>query len=145
MSGERIKEPVTFYYPRAEYEYGARGSVIGAEERESSGHKNELSYLLTLYLMGPSDDTLVPAMPGNTWIVSMDQTASAITIEFTDTSLSMTDAEYSLACACLSLTCMGLTDAERVTVRSGARSVTMNRDNLTLYDGITAESTEETQ
>lgn len=145
VNGERIKEPVTFYYPRAEYAYGPQSSVIGSEERESSGHRNELSYLLAIYLLGPSSDELVPSIPGSVRILSTEQTAASITIEFTDTSLSMTDAEYSLACACLSMTCMGLTDAERVTVRSGSRSVTMDRDNLTLHDGITAASTEETQ
>ena len=144
-NGERIKEPVTFYYPRAEYEYGSQGSVIGSEEREASGHRNELSYLLAIYLLGPSSDELVSSIPGSASILSIEQNAASITMEFTDTSLSMTDAEYSLACACLSMTCMELTDAKRVTIRSGPRSVTMNRDNLILYDSITSESTEETQ
>ena len=104
-----------------------------------------MSYLLALYLLGPSDEELVPTMPGSCWVLSMDQTPNALTIEFTDTSLSLTDAEYSLACACLSMTCIGITNAERITIKSGPRSVTMTKDNLTLFDSTTPANTEETQ
>ncbi len=62
-----MKNPVTFYYPRREYQYGAEDGVISSEQREASGHADDLHYLLSLYLIGPSSDELVspPAM-GNT-------------------------------------------------------------------------------
>ena len=145
VTGERIKDPVTFYFPKKDFAYGTTGSVIGSEEREASGHQDEMSYLLALYLLGPSDEGLVPTMPGSCWVLSMDQAPNSLTIEFTDTTLSLTDAEYSLACACLSMTCIGTTNVERVTIKSGSRSVTMTKDNLTLFDSTTTATTEETQ
>lgn len=145
VTGERIKDPVTFYYPKKNFSYGTTGSVIGSEEREASGHQEDMSYLLALYLLGPSDEGLVPTMPGSCWVLSMDQAPNSLTIEFTDTTLSLTDAEYSLACACLSMTCIGITNVERVTIKSGSRSVTMTKDNLTLFDSTTTATTEETQ
>ena len=44
------------------------------------------------------------------------------------------DAEFSLACACLTMTCLEFTDAESVTVISGSRSVTMDESLLTFSD-----------
>ena len=37
------------------------------------------------------------------------------------------------------MTCMGLTNAEAVTVVSGSRSLTLDKDNLLLSDTITPE------
>ena len=39
------------------------------------------------------------------------------------------------------MTCMGLTNAERVTIISGSRSLTISRDNLLLNDTVTPEET----
>ena len=61
-SGELMKNPVTFYYPRREYQYGAEDGVISSEQREASGHADDLHYLLSLYLIGPSRAGLSPAM-----------------------------------------------------------------------------------
>ena len=71
------------------------------------------------------------------------ETASGITLYLSDTAATMDDMEYSLACTCLSLTCLDLTDAASVTITSGNRSITMNRNTLTLFDGNTAASGEE--
>ena len=57
----------------------------------------------------------------------------------------MTDAQFTLACSCLTLTCLELVDAESVTVVSGDRSITMNADSLTQKDHITGTQTEEPQ
>ena len=65
-SGELMKNPVTFYYPRREYRYGAEDGVISSEQREASGHANDLRYLLSLYLIGPSSDELVSPLPWGT-------------------------------------------------------------------------------
>ena len=43
-SGELMKNPVTFYYPRREYQYGAEDGVISSEQREASGHADDLHH-----------------------------------------------------------------------------------------------------
>lgn len=145
VSGERIKDPVTFYYLQAKYAYGSEGSVIGSEEREASGHRRDLSYLLALYLMGPSSEGLASPVPPGTRILSVARSGTEIQLNLSDTAAALTDAEYSLACACLTLTCLDLTNAENITVTCGPRSVTMNHENLILFDSSTTVSTEETQ
>ena len=74
-------------------------------------------------------------------IYTVEQEGTALTIEIANTSALLSDAEFSLACACLSMTCMELVNAEKVTIVSGSRSLTLSRDNLLLNDTITPEET----
>lgn len=132
--GTRIKEPVTFYYLCDKYQTDLC-CVIVSEEREASGHIGDLSYLLALYLMGPTDDEKVSPLRAGTKIQS-ERKNDQIYLELTEPSRVLSDIEFSLACACLTLTCLNLTDAKTVTITSGERSKTMNRNTLTLYDTI---------
>lgn len=142
--GEKLKEPVTFYYVRAGYESDMT-SIIDSELRESSGHRGDLSYLLALYFMGPADEELLSPLPEGTSIVSVSRSGASITLHLSDTSDSITDNQFTLACSCLTLTCLELTDAESVTIISGHRSVTMNADTMLLQDLTTANYTEESK
>lgn len=142
--GERIKEPVTFYYLCSQYQEDLC-CVISSEEWEASGHRNDLSFLLHLYLMGPSSDGLDSPLPYGTQILSVEQKDSRILLELTDTVQSLSDVEFTLACACLTLTCLDLTDAAEVTIQSGNRTTTMNRSSLSLYDTNEPTPTEETK
>ena len=144
-SGELMKNPVTFYYPRREYQYGAEDGVISGEQREASGHADDLHYLLSLYLIGPSSDELVSPLPWGTRLLGVNRQDGTITLELTDTSFTMTDTEFTLACACLTMTTLSIIGGDEVTITSGSRSVTMSRDSLTLIDDSTASTTEETK
>ena len=141
----RYNEPVIFYYLRETYQYSDSSGVISAEVREAVGHRDSLSYLLALYLMGPSEEDLRSPFPKDVRILSVEQGSTSIHLELNEAAAHLSDAELSLACACLTLTCAGLTGAEVVTVTSGARSITMTPDSLTLYDDVTPATTEETQ
>lgn len=138
---ERIKHPVTFYYLCDSYQEKLC-CVIASEEREASGHTGDLSYLLHLYLMGPSGDELVSPLPAGVRILSAQQTDDQIRLELSDTAPLLSDVSFSLACACLTLTCLDMTGAETVTIQSGDRSVTMNRESLALYDNPETTPTE---
>ena len=132
--GERIKDPVTFYYLCEKYQEELC-CVIGSEEREASGHTGDLPYLLALYQMGPTDDELLSPLPAGTHINTQIQDGH-VTLELSDSAHSLSDIDYSLACACLTLTCLNATNAVDVTVRSGDRVKTMTHDSLTLLDTI---------
>ena len=144
-SSELMKDPVTFYYPRREYQYGAEDGVVSSEQREASGHADDLRYLLSLYLLGPSSDELVSPLPGGTRLLGVSRRDGVTTLELTDTALAVTDTEFTLACACLTMTTLSITGGDEVTITSGSRSVTMSRDSLTLIDDSTASTTEETK
>ncbi len=141
--GEPVQEPVTFYYLRESYPYGSTESVIGFEERDASGHREDLTYLMALYLMGPAKEDLRSPLPLGTNIFSAKYESGTVLLALSDTTL--TDVDFSLACACLAMTCMDLTGAEAVTITSGSRTVSMDKTNLVLFDSGSAASTEETQ
>lgn len=141
---DKMREPVTFYYVRDSFEVDM-SQVIGTEQREASGHRDDLLYLLALYLMGPAEDSLVSPLPSYTTILSAEQMDSTVTVQLTDTTASMSDGQFTLACSCLTLTCLEITDAEYVTIISGNRSVTLGKDSLVLQDLTTGAGTEEIQ
>lgn len=145
FSAQGLREPVTFYYLRETYRYGTPDGVIVGESRESSGHGGDLNYLLSMYLMGPEGEGLTAALPPSTQILAMTQEGGTITLTLSDLGKQLTEAQYSLACGCLAMTVMGLCQADTVIMESGDRSVTMTRDNITIYDDSAAVAGGETQ
>ena len=131
--GDRIKDPVTFYYVNADYQRNM-DSVIGAEIREASGHLYDLPYLLALYSMGPSNEDLKATFPANIRITPTEHTEDGIVLSISGQLDSMTDAEFTLASACLAMTFMEVTDTNQITVTDEDRSVTINTQNLMTYE-----------
>ena len=89
--------------------------------------------------MGPISQELFSPLPRGIQLYGIQQDSGELTIEISNTAATLSDAEFSLACACLSMTCMGLTDTDSVTIVSGSRNLTLNRENLLLNDTITQE------
>ena len=134
---------ITFYYCRDPelYQYFEEDSVIYAESRDLIGHRNDLQYMLGLYLAGPMEEGLVTPFTKSTRLLSVQKTEDTIVIELSDHSKSLSDAEYTLSCACLTLTCTQITSCEEVTVSSGSRTMTLNADNILLYDTLPLQET----
>lgn len=140
LSGCGGKEMVTFYYCQADYVYNNTESIIAGESRDISSHSNDLNFLISLYLMGPAEKGFVSAFPADVKLLSLKNQENALYIELSQIS-NFSEAEYVLACACMAMTCMELTDVNSVTITSDGRSVTIDESNLTLYDtGIPTET-----
>ena len=133
-----------FYYCRTDYVYGDSYGMVAPELREVSANSTDLKNILSLYLVGPLDEGLTSPFQGFR-LVSVSMKENHLLIELSGSEDAMTDARFSLACACMTVTCLELTEAKQVTIHCGDRSVTMHRDNLLLLDTITQISTEETQ
>lgn len=140
--GEHISEPVTFYYPCSRYQEDLC-CVIRTEEREATGHTGDLSYLLALYLMGPASDELTSPLHSGIKLLSVNQLENQISLELSDTDKILSDIEFSLAGACLTMTCLDIAAADSVTITSGSRTVTMDRGSISLFDGSTITAQEE--
>lgn len=144
FSRNGIKEPVTFYYARAssEFVYGAEDGVIASETREASGHKNDLRYLLRLYLQGPSDQNLQSPFPAGTGLLLAEAQDGTLTVTLSSAFTKLKDLDLSIACACLAQTCFGLTDTEEVVILAEAAEgsdtihVTISKDSFLLEDNI---------
>ena len=147
LSGCRLDsafETASFYYLDAGYA-DRMSDPIRKEQKEITGHAGDLSYLMHLYLMGPSGEGLKSPLPGSCTLISIENREGVIQVKLSDTRSSLTESEFSLACACLTLTILDFTQAQAVTITSGTRKVSMDTQTLTLYDNGTPAATEETQ
>lgn len=61
--GKPLFEPVYFYYPRTEYDYGSADSVITWEAMDGTGHMEDWAYLMGEYFSGPIDEALENPFP----------------------------------------------------------------------------------
>ena len=144
FGGEWIKEPVTFYYVRENYQKDM-DQVLSSEVREAAGHRDDLPYLLALYSMGPSNDGLLSLLPKNTSIIPTERTNYSIALTLSENTQNMTDTDFTLASACIAMTCMDLMEIQQVKVISGDRSITIREDNLMLNNSIVKKPQEETK
>ena len=138
---------VNFYYERTHYQYGSPDGVFGTEVREVGQRSNDYLYLLALYLDGPLDPNLKLPFPGKKTdqVQTLTMEDGVVTIVLADQYGSMTDSEFNLSCACLAKTCLELTQAEKVKIISGDRTVNMTEKNLLLFDASTSVETENTE
>lgn len=141
LTRERIKEPVTFYYIQEDFQKDME-QLLASEFREASGHRDDLTYLLALYSMGPSSEDLKSPIPGNTMIIPTARTEDSIELSLSENALTLTDSEFTLAGACIALTCMGLINVQQVTIACGDRNITI-RDNLLLSNTSVVNQQEE--
>ena len=133
VNGDRVKDPVVFYYVRDNYQKDM-GAVFDSEVREAAGHTKDLAYLLALYTMGPSKEELHSPLPRGTTVTPGELTAEGVILTLSEHAVNMAEAEYTLASACLGMTVMELMEVPSVTVICGDRSITINGDNLVLQD-----------
>ena len=130
--GTTADRATTFYYPKKNYVYSISESVVGSEARECADESTE--YLLRLYLLGPTDEHLESLYPQGTRLLEAKESGDALTVTLSDTGNRMTDAAFTLAGACLASTCFPLKDYSAITVRSGDREITFQRDSLIFQD-----------
>lgn len=142
--GKLLLEPVYLYYPKLEYGYGTADSVIDYESMDGTGHIDDYPALLGEYFYDPVDEALTNPFPQGTKLLSAVVRGTDFRIRLTQEAAALTDAKFTLAAACLSMTCFELTDCESVTVISGTKQVTILRDGwLLLDDYIPVETTKE--
>ena len=145
FSGNQMKDPVTFYYPRSTtdsnvYDDFFAEGVIGSEIREASGYSDNLAQMLTVYFKGPLDQSLRSPYPFGCGILKMQQTDAELTLMLNPFLAEKSDLEITLACACLAKTCFELTDVDTIRIESRNLedkllfSRTFTGENLFLYD-----------
>lgn len=155
---EQFKDPVTFYYLRDYSDLDNRDTffsegAIGSEFREASGHRNDLNYLLSIYLQGPLDENLRSPFPIGCRPIDIRQDDGTLYLVLSPVVTELSEMELTVACACLAKTCMELVPVDTVQIEASTLdgSVTVSRifaaDSLILADNFTqtTESTEQTQ
>ena len=148
-------EPVTFYYLRQhtqeeEYHLFFSEGAIGAEEREVTGYRNDLDYLLALYMRGPVDSSLRFPFPVGSKIIGTHLEDRKLTVAMNAISSRFNEMDVTVSCACIAKTCMELADVTEVIVESQTPdgqvlfSRSFTNDNLILTETSTLPSESET-
>lgn len=141
LCGCADNDRVIFYYCPVDYLASRTGSAIAAESRNATGYTENPQFLISLYLTGPLDQELTSAFPAGTKLQSLIINDRQLTVQLHDLPQTISDVEFSLACACMTMTCMGFSDVDSVTILCVNRSVTMDQSILTLSDiPISAQS-----
>ena len=143
-------DSVTFFYarPMADYRYGEPDGVIASEYRDAAGHMDDLEYLLSLYLHGPVDESLISPFPAGTQLEQLSWKESILTIQLSSGLSSLQGSDLTLACTCIAKTCFELTEATVVIVTThGSDSVSLRftRDSLLLSDGSPQSTPQESE
>ena len=131
-----IKDSASFYYQRSDLLSDSESGAISAEKRDITGHTEDLSYLISLYLMGPLDGSLQSPFPDSYRLEEVTLTDSELVIHLSGSGNDLRPSQFSLACGCLAMTCLELTQAESVTITCGNLSQTLTPGSLTLYDNV---------
>ena len=146
-SAGSYKNPVSFYYPSAEYFHRTPSAVIAPQTRYADD-STDISAILSLYLQGPTDPDLVSAFPQGTVLISAVQEGQVLHVTLSDSAGTLTGIDLTLACVSLGKTCLELTDAQTVQIRAetvqldGDAVITVSADGLILTDESHAPETE---
>ena len=128
------QQPVLYYYQTANFRLGQSNGAIAAEERDGTGHITDLNYLLRLYLTGPLTENLISPFPADVQLTGVRTGQNKVTVNLTGDPGSLSPTQKTIACACLTLTCLDLTEEESVMIFWGDEIISMDRSVLTLFD-----------
>lgn len=112
---------IRFYYPLANALDAPSDSILGAETREDDTPTEPLSDLVTAYLTGPADLTLVNPFPGGTTVLSAQVEDTTAVITLSEAFDGLSELEMRVACAGLAKTLIELTACQAVSVTTQAR------------------------
>lgn len=139
------EDSVAFYYPRTDFFSGKDDQVLAPEYRAIHSATEKLSSVLSIYLAGPHSEELQAPFPVSVTLISAVQEGNSIHLILSEIPESTSEAAFALGCACLTMTCLNLIEAESVTITSGDHTITLSRSELTLFDSNTPVTTEEPQ
>lgn len=136
----------TFYYLRTRetLNHGAEDALIAPVEREISVEDPQLSYLLQLYLDGPSRENYYSPIPKGTYLLSTLWEGDTLIIVLSREFATLDNVHLTLAGACLTATCHSLTGAESIRVLSNEQTYDFALSDFTVLDD-SAQAGKETQ
>lgn len=139
-SGKPLFDPVYFYYPRVEYEYGYSDGVITWEAMDGTGYMEDYQYLLREFFSGPVDEGYYNPFPEGTELLNAWVEEDIFFLELSQEALALPEHQFNLGCSCLSMTCFELTPVRAVSFRCGEKSLTIPRGEYLLMDDYIPDS-----
>lgn len=142
--GHDASSAVTFYYPKDLSQPDNSGhEEFYATEIRKHEDSQDLHHFISAYLKGPLDAELVSPFPRNTVLVDLELLDDLLVIHLSKEFSQLSGIRLTIACACLSLTVFGLTEAAVVRIVSPATGkypavdITIRQADLILTDTVT--------
>lgn len=111
------EKPASFYYVPADYIHASSGSVLESEIRETV-HLETIPEILQLYLEGPVNPRLNNPFPDGCRLISYTLNEDTATLVISKELAQLTGTDLPLACAAIAATCMELSGADNVCIRT---------------------------
>ena len=111
------ERPASFYYVHADYIHALSGSMLVSEIRETA-HLQTTQEILQHYLEGPENPKLHNPFPTGCKLISYTLNEGTATLVISKELAQLTGTDLPLACAALAATCIELTGAEGVKIRT---------------------------
>ena len=145
----RLNAPVEFYYcyDTTLATYTMSDGVVASEQRESTGYE-DTAKLLDLYLQGPLDPKLRSPFPAGITVIQLALNETVAEIALSQQLADLSGYDLTLACACLAMTVMELTQAEAVQISAedktlwGNPFIMISKDQLVFLDTGATEAME---
>lgn len=137
---EPILEPVSLYYRRINFTYGAQDSVISSEVWDAAKYKGNLVALMNDYLKGGKSDHLARTFPSGVTLLHIALQGDTADLTLNSKFANLSGINLTIACACLAKTTMELTGAKTVVIHlkrqplNGMDQIVMDESTLLLLD-----------
>ena len=137
---DEIHIPVKYYYLQSEVQFNQSDGVIGAEIQEAKGIESNYTQLLRIYLTGPSSNAYRSPFPRDIHLVSLVFEGDILVITLSNNFADLSGRDLTLACVCLGMTAMEITNTQSVKIRTeslpldGKASITINSDSIQIID-----------
>ncbi len=135
---------IAFYYCVVQPAYSTGSTAISAEYR--GGIEDvPLAQTLGLYLDGPLSADLRSPFPHGLRLLEAKLSGSTVHLTVSQELAELTGLELTMACGCLALTTMALTEAQQVEISAeaglldGQRSIIIDQNSLLLLDTVEGE------
>lgn len=131
---------VEFFYRRSETAFHTESPVFASETRSVAAHAEDLPAVLEVYFQGPQQRDLESPFPRGTRLISWAHSDDTLILELSAEFGALKGIDQTIACACITRTCLALVPAAQVQIRIPGESpeetvmITMSENSLRLAD-----------
>ena len=136
---------ITFYYIKTPDDFDGSSDIIVPFHPSSDDDNRDLSEILDAYLSGPSNNSCTSPFPQGTTIEEIVLSRSNAQLTLNRQFATLSDIDFTIACACLTKTVIDLTGVNTVQVQVngsqilGADSLTFNLSSFSHSDETPAD------
>ncbi len=137
---KEMGSPIKFYYKVSDDRFGTTKQATEFELFDAVGHETDYSWILEAYFNGPSSQELLAPFPKSMRLISAQREDSVLRVNLSEELSRLTGIDLTVACSCITLTCLELEGIETVTITANGRSmdgkyaISMSREDLLLED-----------